>query len=90
MGGGLAMAANSLLVTTLIGLYLGATLTAAVRTENAFLAGRFGHAYDRYRSGAALDTSRAFSLRRARANREYRSLLGFLAIVAILVFKASH
>ena len=51
MGAGLAIASESLLVAFLIALYLGVTLTAAVKSEEAFLRRRFGDRYDRYRRG---------------------------------------
>src|SRR4030095_13817034 len=46
---GVVIAAHSVVAGVLAALYMGATLTAAVRTEEAFLRGRFGGAYDEYR-----------------------------------------
>ena len=51
MGAGLAIASGSLLAAVLVGVYLLVTLTAAVKSEEAFLRRRFGDRYDRYRRG---------------------------------------
>jgi protein-S-isoprenylcysteine O-methyltransferase Ste14 len=92
MGAGLAVASNSFVVGAVIALYLAATLTAAVRTEEAFLRGRFGDRYERYRrgGGAAKDASRRFSLAQAIANREHRAVVGLALAVLLLVLKATY
>ena len=51
MGVGLAVASASVLVAALIAIYLVATLTAAIKSEEAFLRRTFGDQYDLYRSG---------------------------------------
>lgn len=51
MGAGLAIACASAAAFMLIAIYLGVTLTAAVRSEEAFLRRTFGDRYDRYRNG---------------------------------------
>ena len=51
MGAGLAIASGRLLATVLVAVYLVVTLTAAVKSEEAFLRRRFGDRYDRYRRG---------------------------------------
>jgi hypothetical protein len=66
-----------------------ATLTAAIRTEEAFLRQAFGDGYDRYRSGAGVD-QRRFSLTQAMANREYRAVVGLIAAMLLLVWKATY
>jgi hypothetical protein len=66
---------------------MAATLTAAVRTEEAFLRGAFGDDYDRYRTSRAAPTQRHFSLARALRNREYRAAAGLLAGFALLALK---
>ena len=43
--------ANHVVVSALIAVYLVATLTAAIKSEEAFLRGKFGDRYDRYRRG---------------------------------------
>ena len=93
MGVGLAVASNSVAVTGLIALYLVATLTAAIKNEEAFLRRTFGDRYDRYRHGsvnAAAESHRRFSVAQATANREHRALVGFVVAVLLLVLKATY
>jgi protein-S-isoprenylcysteine O-methyltransferase Ste14 len=86
MGIGLAVASASLIVAALVGVYLFTFITAAVRTEEAFLRSRFGEAYDRYASGEV--ASRRFSLTRAVANREYRAVIGLAIAIAWLTWRS--
>jgi hypothetical protein len=79
----------------LIALYLGATITAAIRSEEAFLRQKFGDQYDRYRRGevgahdvAAL--TRRFTIAQAVANREYRAMAGVVLAVLLLSLKAAY
>ena len=51
MGIGIVIAAASVVVGALVVLYLGVTLTAAIRTEEAHLTEKFGAAYPDYRAG---------------------------------------
>jgi protein-S-isoprenylcysteine O-methyltransferase Ste14 len=88
MGVGLAVASASLPVTILVAVYLVTLITAAVRTEEAFLRARFGDAYDRYASGQV--GSRRFSLTRAVRNREYRAVIGLTVVLAWLAWRASQ
>src|SRR4051794_9054180 len=53
MGFGLAVACASWIVAALIALYLFSTLTAAIKSEEAFLRRTFGDQYDLYRRGIA-------------------------------------
>ena len=53
MGLGLAIACDSIPVAVLIAIYLVTTLTAAIKSEEAFLRRTFGEQYDLYRSGIA-------------------------------------
>jgi protein-S-isoprenylcysteine O-methyltransferase Ste14 len=88
MGIGLAVAAGSVIVTLLVLTYLGMTLTAAVRTEEAFLRSRFGGDYDAYKSGrGAPAVRRRFSLARAIRNHEYRALIGVFVVAIVLCAK---
>lgn len=87
MGVGLAIASGDVTVALLIGLYLAATLSAAIGTEEAFLREKFGAQYDEYCAGR-LAVPRRFSWARARANREHRAVIGLLMAAAVLVFKA--
>ena len=89
IGIGLAVAAGSRVVAGLIAVYLGVTLTAAIRSEEAFLRRTFGGRYDSYRREGAVDRARRFSFAQAMANREYRALVGFALAVLLLVLKAT-
>lgn len=100
MGVGLAIATGRLAAAALIAAYLGATLTAAIRNEEAFLRRTFGDRYDRYRRGGAAGESegqtaggngaRRFSLAQAIANREHRAVVGLLVAVLLLLLKATY
>ena len=89
MGAGLAVACASVPVAGLIALYLGVTLTAAMRSEEAFLRRTFGDGYDRYRRGEAPPQKR-FGFGQAMANREYRAVIGLVAAALLLVWKATY
>jgi protein-S-isoprenylcysteine O-methyltransferase Ste14 len=88
MAVGLAVASGSAAVAALIAIYMVATVTAAIRSENAFLKASFGDDYAAWQSGAPPVVERRFSLARARRNREHRAVLGLLAGVALLGLKA--
>lgn len=90
MGVGLAVVSASPLVFGLIAVYLGVTLTAAIKSEEAFLRGRFGDQYDRYRSGPRVESAQRFSLAQAMANHEYRALVGLGLAVLLLALKATY
>ena len=96
MGIGLAIACASAAVAVLIGTYLAATLTAAIKSEEAYLRRAFGEQYDLYRSGVAekrrrqAASGRRFSLRQAIANREYRAVVGLVVAILMLVLKATY
>ena len=87
MGIGFAIAAWSLPVAALCAAYLGLTLAAAVRTEEAALDARFEGAYTAYREGRAAPVRRRFSMARAIANREYRAAAGLVAAFAFLYWR---
>jgi protein-S-isoprenylcysteine O-methyltransferase Ste14 len=84
MGLGVAIASRSLVVAVLMAVYLGATIGAAIRTEEAFLRRQFGDAYDAYAESRGPFVERRFSLRRVWRNREYRAMAG-LALFALLL-----
>jgi len=95
MGIGLALASGSVWVVALIVIYLGSTITAAVRSEEAFLRQKFGDQYDRYRRGEAgsrdaAAATRRFSVAQAKANHEYRAMLGVVLAVLLLSLKAAY
>jgi F0F1-type ATP synthase membrane subunit c/vacuolar-type H+-ATPase subunit K len=90
LGIGLAVGSASLVVAILIGVYLGITITAAVRTEESFLRDRFGDAYQQYKAGHVPAATRRFSFERAIANGEHRTIAGIAAAVLLLVLKATY
>ena len=87
IGIGLAIAGANLAVAVLVLAYLGVTLTAAMRTEEAHLTEKFGAAYPAYREGRSSGERRRFSMARVVRNREYRALLGLLAVMLVLAWK---
>lgn len=97
MGVGLAIASASALVATLVAIYLVATISAAIRSEEAFLRRTFGDQYDAYRRGAAAirrehpaEPRRPFSVEQAMANREYRAVAGLAIAILLLIWKATY
>jgi len=66
---------------------MGSTITAAIRTEEAFLRRTFGDAYDRYQQSSSTPSSRRFSLARVMRNREYRAVVGLVVGFALLALK---
>jgi protein-S-isoprenylcysteine O-methyltransferase Ste14 len=96
MGVGLAIACANVLVAVLIAVYLIVTLTAAIKSEEAFLRRAFGDRYDLYRqrdrlaNGAAPGGARRFAVSQAIANREHRAIVGLLVVVLLLVLKATY
>lgn len=88
IGAGFAVASASVVVALLVAVYLGVTITSAIRSEERHLTEKFGNAYPEYRDGRAPAALRQFSLARAMANREYRAVAGLLAMLALLGWKA--
>ncbi|HEY3384195.1 MAG TPA: isoprenylcysteine carboxylmethyltransferase family protein [Vicinamibacterales bacterium] len=88
IGIGFAVATYSLWVVALAIVYLGGTLGAAIRSEEASLRAKFGREYVEYRQGRTTDATRRFSLARAMRNREYRAIVGLAAALILLVLKA--
>ena len=84
---GVVIASRSWIVALITIIYLGATFTAAIRTEEAHLRRIFGDAYDRYRRAENAPVERRFSLARVRRNREHRALVGLVAGFGILALK---
>ena len=87
IGTGIAIASASAWVALVTAIYLGSTLTAAIRTEEAFLRGKFGDEYDAYCRGSVASAERRFSWARAWRNREWRALLGLLVVAILLAGK---
>jgi protein-S-isoprenylcysteine O-methyltransferase Ste14 len=91
MGIGLAVAAGRAIVAVVIVTYLAVTLTAAIRSEEAFLRRAFGADYDRYRRGnAAAGATRPFSVKQAMANHEPRAIAGLAVAILLLLLKATY
>ena len=96
MGIGLAVACADVTVAVLIGVYLAATLTAAIKSEEAYLRRTFGEQYDLYRTGIAAKRAspraarRRFQVDQALANREYRAVIGLLVVILLLILKATY
>jgi protein-S-isoprenylcysteine O-methyltransferase Ste14 len=84
---GIVIASRSVPVGVVTAFYMGATITAAIRTEEAFLTDRFGDAYDRYRESGGDPMPRRFSVARAIRNREYRAVAGLVAGFALLALR---
>jgi len=84
---GIGLAARSAVVALLIAVYMGVTIAAAVRLEEAELRQAFGAAYDDYRAARAAPMLRRFSLARVAKNREYRAVAGLTGGFALLALK---
>jgi protein-S-isoprenylcysteine O-methyltransferase Ste14 len=84
---GVVLAARSLVVAVMVACYMGVTVAAAVRAEEAQLRADFGSAYDDYRGSRAAPMARRFSLARAIRNREDRAVAGLLGGFVLLVLK---
>ncbi len=84
LGLGFIVAANDAAVAVLTLLYLGLTLTAAARSEEAHLDEKFQGAYSDYRAGTMAPADRPYSWRRVFANREYQAVAGLVAVFAFL------
>ncbi|MGH9255890.1 MAG: methyltransferase family protein [Vicinamibacterales bacterium] len=87
IAGGIAMAARSPVVAIMIAIYMGLTIAAAIRTEEAELRQAFGSRYEDYQASRDAPPRRRFSVARARRNREYRSIAGLAAGFALLALK---
>jgi protein-S-isoprenylcysteine O-methyltransferase Ste14 len=90
MGVGLALASNRPAVVLLVVVYLAVMLTAAIKSEEAFLRSTFGDEYDRYRRGSHLPQQKAFSFSQAMANHEPRAIAGLALAILLLALKATY
>ncbi|MEO7190315.1 MAG: isoprenylcysteine carboxylmethyltransferase family protein [Vicinamibacterales bacterium] len=90
LGVGFAAATRSWLVCVLAALYLGVTLVAAIRSEEATLDAAFAGAYSAYREGRAEPVERRFTWSRVVRNREYRAVLGALIAFGWLAWWATR
>jgi protein-S-isoprenylcysteine O-methyltransferase Ste14 len=87
MGLGFAIASANLAAMILVLVYLALTVGAAIRSEESHLTEKFGDAYPEYREGRTAAAVRRFSMQRALGNREYRSVAGLVAALALLLLK---
>lgn len=91
MGLGVAVASGSPWVVALVVFYIGTTYTAAVRQEETFLRHRFGARYEAYkRESWRVAPATPFSFNQALANREHRTVLGFVVAALLLLWKAAY
>jgi len=84
---GVVIAAWSVPLAILAAIYMWTTITAAIRTEEAFLRRTFGDTYDRYQQFRNEPSSRRFSPARVMRNREYRAVVGLAVGFALLALK---
>lgn len=87
---GVVIAARSLGLAAVAATYMGSTILAAVRTEEADLRRAFGSTYDDYRASRSQPMSRRFRVARVMRNREYRAVLGLLGGFGLLALRLSH
>jgi protein-S-isoprenylcysteine O-methyltransferase Ste14 len=96
MGAGLAIMCASVPAAMLIAVYLAVTLTAAIKSEEAYLRRTFGDQYEVYKTGLEAKRTRAsrerrrFSAAQAMANREYRAAAGLVVVILLLILKARY
>jgi protein-S-isoprenylcysteine O-methyltransferase Ste14 len=84
---GVVIAAWSVPLAIVAAIYMGTTITAAIRTEEAFLRRTFGDTYDRYQASRSAPSPRRFSPARVMRNREYRAVAGLIVGFALLALK---
>jgi len=84
---GIVIAARSYVLGALALLYIGTTIPAAIRSEEAFLRRTFGDSYDRYARAEHAGVARRFSVERAVRNKEYRAVLGTVVGFALLALR---
>jgi len=86
---GIAIASRSAAAAAIAVLYMGLTIAAAVRAEEAQLREAFGSTYDDYQASRAAPMTRSFSVARAIRNREHRAVAGLAAGFALLALKVA-
>jgi protein-S-isoprenylcysteine O-methyltransferase Ste14 len=87
---GAAVASAQTSAAALIVGYTAITILAAVRHEEGNMRATFGDGYDAYLESRAARVERAFSLRRAlNVNKEYKAVLGLIALVMFLAAKVA-
>lgn len=86
---GFMIGSASWVAAAIVAVYMGVTIAAAIRTEEAFLRARFGEVYEAYLRAQGPPIQRRFSFDRAWRNREYRAIGGFGLAVLVLCAKAA-
>jgi len=84
---GVVVASRSYAVVAVTSVYMGLTIAAAIRVEEAHLRQAFGSTYEDYRASRAEPMRRRFSFRRAIGNREYRAVGGLIVGFALLALR---
>jgi protein-S-isoprenylcysteine O-methyltransferase Ste14 len=84
---GVVIASRSWVLAALAAVSLGSTITAAIRSEEAYLRRAFGDSYDRYARSEQAAAPRRFSLERALRNKEYRAVAGMSAGFLLLAVR---
>jgi hypothetical protein len=87
MAAGIVIASHSIVLAVVAAVYMVVTITAAVRTEEAYLRRTFGDTYDRYSRSEAEPMLRRFTLSRVMRNKEYRAVTGLTVGFALLAAK---
>ena len=94
MGVGLAIASGSVIVAALIAVYLIVALTAAAKTEEAFLRRTFGDEYDRIAQGAApIERREGPAVQLGAGDRRITSIarsIGLVLAMLLLALKAAR
>ncbi len=84
---GFAVASASPFAAVLAAAYLGTTIPASIRAEEAHLRDKFGDAYDAYADRRSAPVARRFSWQRVVRNREHHTLAGLAAATGVLAAK---
>ena len=87
MGLGVAITGGSVVVALIVLVYIGTTIPAAIRAEEAHLRDKFGGEYDSYVQRGSTPMTRRFSLTRAIGNREHHTVAGLVVALALLALK---
>jgi rfaE bifunctional protein nucleotidyltransferase chain/domain len=87
LGIGFAIATWQIIPALIVLAYLAITIPAAMKAEEAELEGQFGREYAAYRDGHVPVVERAFDRQRVVANRELRTVAGFVAGIVLLIVR---
>ena len=85
---GVAVGCRSIVVGVLVGLYMATTITAAIRSEEAFLRERFGDAYDAYAESRGPRWLAGSAGNARGGTRRTRALTGLILFLAVLAARA--